>query len=110
MKSIELKNNKLLINFDLRDDFDKFSMLCLDLLDTEEEDLEIIISDAVVSLSSRYIGVIISTEVKAQETKKKLTIDCNERLYKLFNIIGGSHLHLVCRKEVYDLDEQMTIG
>lgn len=100
MEQFELEGNRLTIQFDLLDDKEELVENCLNLLDSKENEIEIFFSDRVFSLNSNHIGILLMTHINAKRKGKELILYCNERLERLFRIIGGSNLNIISRPNI----------
>ena len=98
MEYFSLKDNVLTINYEPVNDICIFTKYCIDLLANKNDDLYIKIDKDVNSLSSTYIGCMISASVTAQSINKKLHIICNESVKRWITMICGSHLSILTKE------------
>lgn len=93
MSAIRRVGNKVHIDYEPVNGVDYFAMLCIEALnDPDCDSLEIWIDYSVGSLSSAYMGSMISMNILAGQLARSMTIHCGPTLQRWFSIIGGNQI------------------
>jgi len=100
MEAFEFEKNRLTVQFELFNDTQELIEYCLDLIESEHEDIEIYFSDRVSMISSQHIGILMMTATGAKIKGKKLTIHCTKRLKETIRMLGGEKLHMAVREDL----------
>lgn len=93
MDCFKIDNNKIYILYEPINDLDIFAKNCMEMLaENCEEDVYVIMDDSVDTISSAYIGVLMSCAMLSNLAGKKLHIKCNENLKRIVNMLDGHKL------------------
>lgn len=93
MKCFKTENNKMYILYEPSNDLDEFAKSCMEMLaNTIDLEVYIIIDNSVGSISSSYIGVLMSSAMLSAHMGKEFHIQCSDNLKKLINMLDGHKL------------------
>ena len=88
-----IDNNELHVLYQPINDLDVFARYCMRMLaSTVEPKVYIIMDNSMGSISSAYIGVLMSCAMLSDQMGKELHIQCSDSVKRLINILDGHKL------------------
>lgn len=88
----KVEENVLTISYEPVNGATEFASICLQLLNSEYVEVIVEVNRHITSLSSVYMGTMISNAVLASHMHKKFLIKCSQGLKNWLQVIGGSDL------------------
>lgn len=89
----EIKENELHVNYEPVNDLDQFAKNCMKMLaENHEPSVYVVLNESVNTISSSYVGVLMSCAMLSNQMGKKFHIKCSNNLKRLIDVLDGHKL------------------